>query len=424
MSEGSLSLSELLEKVEIRLKEAFPGSFWIRAEILEMHVNRSGHCYLELVEKKQDTDTLLARARATIWASRFALLRPFFESSTGMKLKSGIKVLCRGSVQFHAQFGFSINITDIDPSYTLGDLARKKEESIRKLREEGVMEMNRELPFPTAPQRIAVISSETAAGYGDFMDSLHSNSQGYCFHTSLFPSVMQGDEAPGSIMKSLDAVFASEHDFDCVVMIRGGGSRADLECYNQYELAYYVTQFPLPVLTGIGHERDESVVDRVAAKALKTPTAVAEFLVDRMLAFEFRLTAAHEKLSSLVGRVVQDQKARLERLGRDLAHLARNSLRRRQEALEQASARIRRATATCLVRQRDRLSLLETRRDLIDPEHVLKRGYSITLLEGKALTGIEGIGEGDRLETRLHRGSIFSTVQKTRKHGKGKNELR
>jgi exodeoxyribonuclease VII large subunit len=229
---------------------------------------------------------------------------------------------------------------------------------------------------------------------------------------------MQGEDAPASIMKSLDAIFASEKVFDCVVMIRGGGSKADLECYNQYELAYYVTQFPLPVFTGIGHERDESVVDLVAARALKTPTAAAEFLVDCLLSFEFRLTESYEKLAGLVDRVVQERRSQLERLSRDLGHMARNTLQLRGETLGHTSTLIRRATATYLVRQKDRLSLLETRRDLVDPAHVLKRGYSITLLGGKSLTGTFGVKEGDLLETKLHRGSLFSTVQKTNKHGK------
>ena len=206
MAEGSLSLSELMERIGKTLKEGFPGPCWIMAEILELHVNQRGHCYMELIEKSRDRDAILARARATIWASKYSMLRPYFETTTDMELKSGIKMLFKGTIEFHAQYGLSINITDIDPVYTLGDLARKKLEVIRKLREDGVMDMNRELPFPAVPQRIAVISSETAAGYGDFMDSVSSNNQGYCLYTRLYPAVMHDSRfrfSPGGPMRMI-----------------------------------------------------------------------------------------------------------------------------------------------------------------------------------------------------------------------------
>ncbi|MEZ5071922.1 MAG: exodeoxyribonuclease VII large subunit [Bacteroidales bacterium] len=271
MSESPLRLSQLLDRVRQVLDQGMEGPRWIVAEILELNVNRSGHCYMELVEKEEGSDVLLARTRATIWASRFGMLRPFFESATGSPLRSGIKILCKASVSFHSQYGFSLSVTDLDPSYTLGDLARKKQEVIRKLREEGVYDMNRDLPFPRVPQRIAVISSDTAAGYGDFMDSLVTNGPGFAFASTLFPAQMQGDGAVESIRQAFDRIFESVRNFDLVVLLRGGGSKADLECFNAYELAYYITQFPLPVCTGIGHERDESVADLVAARALKPP---------------------------------------------------------------------------------------------------------------------------------------------------------
>jgi exodeoxyribonuclease VII large subunit len=422
MIEGSLSLSELLGRVGKALKNEFPGAYWIMAEILEIHVNARGHCYLELIEKNPEDDTLLARARATIWASKYNLLRPYFETTTGMPMKSGIKMLCKGTVEFHAQFGFSINITDIDPAYTLGDLARKRQEVINRLREKGVMEMNRELPFPSVPQHIAVISSETAAGYGDFMESVHHNSHGFYLHTQLFPAVMQGDEAPASIISALNAVYRSAGEYDCVVIIRGGGSRADLECYNNYDLAYYITQFPLPVITGIGHERDESVADMVAAFGLKTPTAVAEFLVDQLLAFEFRLSAYRDSLASSVGRAVQHQRAVLQGLAAGLSHLSRGYLGKKSYVLQQSALLVRRGIENMLVRKRDQLSLLETRNSLVNPANILKRGYSMTLHRGKVISGIEGIGPEDLIETRLYRGRVISKVEETTvNHGKGED---
>jgi exodeoxyribonuclease VII large subunit len=422
MPEGIQSLSELLGRVGRTLKQEFPDPVWIIAEILELHVNQKGHCYLELVEKSQADDTLLARAKAAIWASRFQLLRPFFETSTGMQLRNGIKILVRGAIEFHPQFGFSIQITDIDPSYTLGDMARKKQEVIRRLREEGIMEMNREIPFPMVPQRIAVISSPTAAGYGDFLETILRNPQGYSLQTRLFEAVMQGEGAPSSMIGAFDSVFAFEGEFDCVVVIRGGGSRADLECFNSYDLAYYITQFPLPVITGIGHERDESVTDLVAARSLKTPTAVAEFLLDRMMAFEIRLSGYRDRLATAVNRTVASQGLMLERYKGDLSHLYRGFLEREAHQLRQSSMLLKRAVSALLARQTDRLSLLGARCEGVDPENILRRGYSMTLHDGRAITTAEGLGQGDRIETRLYRGTLSSIIETTSKqYGEGKD---
>jgi exodeoxyribonuclease VII large subunit len=408
MTEDTRSLSELLQQVRESLQSAFPSAYWVVAEILEMHENRSGHCYLELIEKNEENDTLVARVRATIWTARYRMLKPYFEASTHTSLKSGIKLLVKASVEFHPQYGFSLNITDLDPAYTLGDLARKKQEVIRKLREAGVMDMNREIPFPRVPQQIAVISSDTAAGFGDFMDSLHGNQYGFYFHTVHFQAVMQGEEAPVSMIRAMDRIFESGTRFDCVALIRGGGSKADLECFNEYELAYYITQFPLPVITGIGHERDESVTDMVAARGLKTPTAVAEFLVDQLLAFEFRLGELEDKLGTAVQRIVQLHTGKLERYHSDLRHLARKLLFGKSEQLTQLRMLAEKQTRNLLSRKKDQLLLLETRTQLVNPVNILKRGYSITLVDGSALKDIRKVKEGTELETRVHRGTILS----------------
>ncbi|MFO7932596.1 MAG: exodeoxyribonuclease VII large subunit [Bacteroidales bacterium] len=435
MTEPRLSLSQLHQHIRDVLKKGFPDRYWIVAEILELHVNRSGHCYLEMIEKSGKDDSILARARATIWSSRYSMLRPFFESSTGTVLKSGIKILFRASVEFHPVYGYSLNINDIDPGYTIGDLARKKQEVIRKLREQGVMEMNRELPFPTVPQRVAVISSETAAGFGDFMETIENNQHGFRFETRLFPAVMQGDEAVPSMIAALEAVFVQVTGFDCVVLIRGGGSRADLECYNEYELAYFITQFPLPVLTGIGHERDETVADLVAYRGLKTPTAVAEFLVDRLLAFEFHLSSLHERMTKVVKRIVQYQVALLERYAADVQHLSRAYMYKKKEYLEQSLRMLRRETGSYIAGRRDqldqslrmlrretrnylsrkkeRLSGLEKQVELVNPENILRRGYSITLRNGRALKSVRKVTPGERIETWLSDGQIISKTEKT-----------
>lgn len=424
MAEASQSLSRLLQQVREVLEHDFPSPVWVVAEILEIHENRSGHCYLELIEKSEQNDAILARTRGTIWASRYRMLRPYFETSTNTQLRSGIKLLIKASVEFHPQYGFSLNITDLDPAYTLGDLARKKQEVIRRLREAGIMDMNRELPFPLVPQAIAVISSDTAAGFGDFMDSLHGNKYGFHFQTVHFQAVMQGEEAPASIIGALEQIFESEQSFDVVALIRGGGSKADLECFNDYELAYTLTQFPLPVLTGIGHERDESVADMVASQGLKTPTAVAEYLVDQLLAFEFRLAALEEKLSGQVKKSVQLHTSRLERYHSDLRHFTRRYLQDQAEWQRQQRHNLDKERKAYLEKKRDQLLLLETRTRGVDPVRILQRGYSMTLAEGKAVTDIRGINPGTLLETKLFRGKVLSTVTRTLPEKKAKGSGR
>lgn len=422
MPEGSYSLSELLGQVKSVLKKEFHSSVWIVAEILELHENRTGHCYLELIEKSSEDETLLARAKGTIWASRYRMLRPFFETSTGTPLKSGIKLLCKVSVEFHSLYGLSLNITDIDPAYTLGDLARKKQEVINRLREEGVFDMNRELPFPAVPQRIALISSDSAAGYGDFMESIHNNAHGFLFNITFFPAVMQGDQVPASITAAMDHIYEDTGEYDCVVIIRGGGSKADLESFNHYDLAYYITQFPLPVITGIGHERDESVCDMVACHGLKTPTAVAEFLVDQLLSFEFGLNAFHERLTYSVKQIAQERLSRLEQYRINLDHLTHKLLHQQGDYLSTKSEFLRRDIRSQLGRMTDRLSLLEKRTELVDPENILKRGYSMTLLDGKILPDLKKVKPGSQLETRVYQGNIISEVKKIAlRHGKRKN---
>jgi exodeoxyribonuclease VII large subunit len=411
MPEGFRSLSELLEQVRETLEKGLPGPYWVVGEILELRESR--HCYLELIEKSEENESLVARVRATIWASRYSMIRPYFETSTGTELKSGIKILCKASVEFHPQYGLSLNISDIDPSYTIGDLARKKLEVIQRLRKEGVFDMNRELPFPLVPQRIAVISSETAAGYGDFMETILKNSYGFRMYTTLYPALMQGNEAPGSIISALERIHESGTGYDCVVMIRGGGSKADLESFNQYELAYFITQFPLPVITGIGHERDESVADLVAHHGLKTPTAVAEFLLNQMLAFELRLGALQDRLSGSVTSRVHNELFRLERYQIELIHLSHQMLQKKSEYQSNAEERLRRELTNRFNRSRDYLDMLDKRLELVNPRNILKRGYSMTLMNGRAVRSIENIRPGSRLETRLYKGTIISNVEDT-----------
>ncbi|NOQ28419.1 MAG: exodeoxyribonuclease VII large subunit, partial [Bacteroidales bacterium] len=260
------TLLELNKDIQEKIKLNYSNAVWVIAEISELNVNRNGHCYLELIEKDIITDNIISKSRATIWAFTYRMLNPYFENATGHKLSSGIKILVQANVEFHELYGLSLNITDIDPNYTLGDLAQKKAEILKKLEEEGVLHMNKEISLSSIPQKIAIISSDTAAGYQDFINQLTNNSFKYKFYTKLFPAVMQGLQAENSIINSLEKIYEYEDFFDAVVIIRGGGSQSDLSCFNNYLLSANIAQFPLPVLTGIGHDKDESIVDLVAHK--------------------------------------------------------------------------------------------------------------------------------------------------------------
>lgn len=413
MAETSISLFELNQLIRNTLNEELGNPFWIVAEIMEMHVNRSGHCYLELVEKTPEGDSIRARAKGTIWANQFSMLKPFFETSTGIKLNSGIKILFRATVEFHELYGLSLNITDLDPAYTLGDLARKKQEVIRRLNEEGVFDMNKELPLPLVPQRIAIISSITAAGYGDFTDTLDENNFGYRFRTVLFPSILQGDQAVTSIINAFEAIYARESEFDCVALIRGGGSQSDLECYNQYDLAYHITQFPLPVLTGIGHERDESVCDMVAAKQLKTPTAVAEFLIDRMLSFEMLLNTLSEKIQNSVKLAVRENLLRINQLENSIVNNSRYFVRIHSERISNSGRTLSKEVRSFLMREKEKIISYNRIIELVHPDTILARGYSITRINGQVVKKLKSLSAGQKLETLIKEGTIISTIDET-----------
>ena len=331
------SISELNGEVKKVLSSNFTAPVWVIGEISELNVNSNGHCYLTLIEKSESEDRIIAQARATIWSYTFRMLRPFFETSTGQQLTDGIKVLLQVSVEFHELYGYSLNVRNIDPTYTLGDQARKRREIINRLTEEGVITMNQELELPLVPQKIAIISSSSAAGYQDFMEQLTSNPFGYKFYTKLFPAVMQGDQAEKSIVGALDRIYPYEDFFDLVVLIRGGGSQVDLSCFDNYNVAYHITQFPLPVLTGIGHEKDDSIADLVAHTRLKTPTAVAEFILDGVTSFEERVNLLQQEAVELVENQMEEEKDRLEDLTGEISSLVRDLLGNRKSELMQLS---------------------------------------------------------------------------------------
>ncbi|WP_372950593.1 exodeoxyribonuclease VII large subunit [Mariniphaga sp.] len=307
--EQKLTLFELNQWIKDALSSAIPGTVWVVAEISELKENRNGHCYLELVEKEGNEIT--ARARATIWSYTYRILKPYFETTTGQFFTHGLKVLVQVSVEYHPAYGLSLNIKDIDPAYTVGDMALQRKEIIERLQNEGVFDMNKELELPLVPQKIAVISSKTAAGYQDFMNQLENNPPGIKFYTHLFEAYMQGTEAVPSIMAALERIFEYEEFFDAVAIIRGGGATADLSSFDNYDLAFHITQFPLPVVTGIGHEKDDTIIDLVAHTRMKTPTAVAEFFISGAERFYERLTSLEEEVVQLARETVDSKQEQL-----------------------------------------------------------------------------------------------------------------
>lgn len=409
-----------------------PGSYWVEAELSEVR-ERSGHCYMELVQKDLTGNSTVARASARCWRSTWASVRPGFEQVTGEHFRAGLKVLLQVHAQFHENFGFSWIVTDIDPAYTLGDMARRRQEIIRILKEEGVFDLNKELCLSLFASRIAVVSSESAAGYGDFCNQLDTNAYGFAFSVRLFPAVMQGERTEGSIISALDAINSEADDFDCVVIIRGGGAVSDLSAFDSLALAENVANFPLPVITGIGHERDESVLDMVANKRVKTPTAAAALLIENLKHTYDHIVQAQERISVSVSRRMDYERVRLERVSGRIPVLFSLVKTRQQARIDSLFARVGAAAGRIVaeerlrldrlsvalapaVRQRlsaenHRLELLGQRISAVDPAILLRRGYSITLHNGRAVYSPDQLSDGDVIETRLAEGNVRSVVR-------------
>lgn len=407
----SLSLLELNALVRRSLEQCLPDEYWIQAELSDVRSNTTGHCYLEFVQKDPRSNSLIAKARGMIWNNIYRLLKPYFEETTGQLFTSGIKVLVKVTVQFHELYGYSLTVLDIDPTYTIGDMARRRREILLQLEADGVLTLNKELEMPVLPQRIAVVSSATAAGYGDFCHQLRHNSGGFFFYAELFPALMQGNQVEESVLTALDRINARLSEFDVVVIIRGGGATSDLSGFDTYLLAAACAQFPIPVITGIGHERDDTVLDSVAHTRVKTPTAAAELLIHRV-------TEAAEHLDELSARVQQGAYAMLEQERRKLATmqtriptLVHRKLSDARFALLSAQRDLSQATSTFLSGQHHRLALLHQRIEDASPEKLLSRGYSITLKDGKAVTDASLLQPRDLLTTRLLKGEVQSAVK-------------
>jgi exodeoxyribonuclease VII large subunit len=426
-----LTLSALNTAVKAAIETAFPETVWVVAEISEIRCNVRGHCYLELVER--DGEKTRAHSRANIWAHSFKIIAPRFEEATGSSLGQGMKVLLQVSVTFHEVYGMSLNIRDIDPTYSLGEMAKRKKEIIGRLTKEGLLHLNKAVPIPVVPQRIAVISSATAAGYGDFIHHIDNNPFGYKIFHELYHAAMQGQDAEASVISALRALRRQKGLYDAVVIVRGGGSQTDLSCFDAYGLAAEVAKFPLPVLTGIGHERDDTVVDIVAHMRLKTPTAVAEFLLSLINSFEERLLNAEKRLIHMIRECLMQEDHRFQYLVQHFRHIAGAGFGREIKRIETMVQKLMHGAAQSIQMNNNRIALdcanlksglsmlireeenrvkhCEQAIRLLNPANILKRGYSITYFRDKAVRDSAMLEKGNIIKTRVYKGSIRSRVE-------------
>lgn len=380
------SLKELCDWIQEMVENDLPDRYWVCAEIASMSVR--GHCYMELVEKAEN-GILAAKVRATCWNNVYNLLSAYFVQETGQSLHVGLQVMLEVSVEFHAVYGLSLNVWNIDPTYTLGDLAKQRQATIQQLTEDGVMDLQKALQIPSLPRRVAVISSADAAGYGDFCDQLKHNRFGFKFHVQLYPAVVQGDTAARSVVQALNSIAALEEELDVVVIIRGGGASTDMSCFDDYNLASHCAQFLLPIIAGIGHTRDVSVVDMVVHTSVKTPTAAAEWLIERVA----------EQVDRVGGLMLRLQRA------------TQNAVSREKNRLLLYEQQIFNAVRGKAVRERSKLDLWMKTIELHSPERIFKMGYSLTMVNGKMVRSQSEVNEGDVLETHLHDGVIQSVVK-------------
>ena len=424
-----LTLLELNGLVREVIEMGMPNEYWVEAELSECRESR-GHCYMELIQRDEQAATPVARASAKCWASKWMLVRPHFEHTTGQRLAAGMKVLLKVYPQFHEAYGFSWIVTDIDPTYTLGDQARRRQDIIRQLKAEGVFDLQKELTLPALCLRIAVVSSQTAAGYGDFCNQLADSP--FAFRTQLFPATMQGEGVEQSVIAALERIYDQIQAFDCVVIIRGGGATSDMSGFDTLLLAENVANFPLPIITGIGHDRDESILDMVSHRRVKTPTAAAAFLVDhaqtmfdtlirmsdRIAQYARQTLSAHHlqlsTLSTAIPRlfsvVKTRQEARIDALFSRMLATAQQRIIGQQNHLDTLGQRMPMLTERKLTAEQHRLELLEEKTKHLDPTLLLQRGYSITVHKGRVVRDPKSLKKGDTVETRLEKGTIKSTV--------------
>jgi len=433
MNNPAISLYELNNLIRDVLEDSLPEMFWIRAETSDVRVNQNGHCYLEFIEKDTSGRNLIAKARGMIWANTFYMLKLYFENATKQQFSSGLKVLVQVSIQFHELYGFSLTVHDIDPSYTLGDQALNRAAIIRQLEEDGVLTLNKELELPVPANRIAIISSPTAAGYEDFLDQLNHNAYGFVFYTKLFPSIMQGDRTESSIISALEHIYRYQDCFDAVTIIRGGGATSDLSSFDSYLLAASCAQFPLPVITGIGHERDDTVLDIVAHTRAKTPTAVAEFLIGNMAETALELDETAHNIVSMVTQHLQNEAVKLSVFETKNTFVLKSWYREQNSFLSSAkntlmkglqrsvkdnlaefdviTGTLKRIVLQNYKDQTNQLEMLEKHLSLASPENILKKGYTLTMKDNKVVKNASQLKEGDEITTVFPDGKTESVVK-------------
>lgn len=427
-----ITLSQLQSKIKQTIERNVSAQ-WVLCDISDMKVNGAGHCYLELVEKNDSRGAIpKAKATAIIWKNNYSLISNFFLQKTGIHLGAGLKVMLLVEVNYHELYGLSLVVRDIDPTYSLGDFERIRRETIAQLTADGILEMNKELFLPIVIERIAILSSATAAGYGDFINHITNNDYGYTFKTKLFEAVVQGDGAENSIITALMDIANDSTDYDAVVLIRGGGSQSDLSCFNSYTLCSYLAQFPIPILTGIGHDKDQSVADIVAHTSLKTPTAVANFLVDTKREIEdffdeslskirnylkIRLGEEREGIDTLSTRLrintlerASREKVKLERAFSTIEMGSKTFITNKNKELDMMLEMSLNASKNTLKEQTHKLALFESKIDSCDPKHILKLGYSIATINGKTVKSVTDTKHGDNLSIKVKDGIIETTV--------------
>lgn len=409
-SERTFTLLELNHMVRETIERQMDGEYWVEAELSDLHDRN--HCYMELVENDPFGPTPLAKARAVCWANRWTALRSKFERQTQQQLRPGIKVRMMVTPTFHEAYGFAYQVSDIDPDYTLGDIVRKRMEIIHQLKEAGIFDLQRELALPRFAQRIAVVSSAQAAGYGDFCHQIDDNSYGLSFCHELFAAIMQGEQVEQSVIAALDRINARIDEFDVVVIIRGGGATTDMSGFDTLALAENVANFPLPIITGIGHDRDECILDMVSYMRVKTPTAAAAFLIDHLSEVYTALVSARERIGRIAERHLAYEKMRLKQLADRIPTLFALTRERQTKRIDALAHRLDSAATQRLERERHRLQLVAQRAQAQDPIHILRRGYSITLHNGHALRSGDELADGDIIETRLEQGTLKSEIRK------------
>ncbi len=405
-----LTLFELNSLVHEVIEDNFDKQYWVVGELSDVSTPAfGGHFYGELVQKDEESDRIVARARITCWARNYNMIRLRFQKEAGETLRKGLQVKLLVEVNFHEQYGYSLNVVDIDSTFTLGDLAKRRREILLQLEKDGILHDNQSLPLPRLLKRIAVISSATAAGYGDFCHQLEENDYGFHFDVQLFPAVMQGEQVPESIIAALEEVQNAE-PFDLVVIIRGGGASSDLSDFDSYELAACIALYPLPVLTGIGHERDETVLDYVAHTKVKTPTAAAAFIIEHQAEEAALLDDLYQRITHSAKEQIQREKQRLEHQRTVLPLLFMGFYQKGENRLVLLSQRLSSSAKQSLEREGHSLQLMQQRLNSLDPRLLLKRGYTITTCEGKIVRDVEGLAEGEVLTTQTEKGEIYSKV--------------